>query len=333
MFFSIIHQQYVKDFVRKQPEICMREAFFRPRPVDVAAETYYKVYKAQEVVKYLIAKLRTIGAPVSLIYGTLLHEYRNGTGPCVQPNLYDKDYDIALFEPHFHAVQAVSDEIKQIFDWEIHFINKKRLFMILTPAIRGEGLSGKPFQIDVYGFKCNNPRAGLIYFPWDKVIVSMDAFLPVVKHKTIAYDEVAPTNFRVSDDQLLYYHTPFNVPCLLANVYGRDFMTPKRGHFLQNNAYDNPLCGHRVLTSAEQQELDRQLSFIDERPKTILTGVFTFDENKKIERELQFLKNSTIGTPLTPANIYERSNLENNSFARMKKTVIISCVRCGTGCC
>lgn len=222
----------MKDFVRKQPEICVREAFFHPRPVDVMAETYYKVYKAQEVMKYLITKLNTIGAPVSFMYGTLLHEYRNGTGPCVQPNLYDKDFDIALFEPHFYAVQAVSDEMKQSFDWEIRFINEQRLFMILTPATRTDRISGKPFQIDVYGFKCNNPRPGLIYFPWNKVIVSMDAFLPIVKHKTIAYDEYAPTKLRVLDDQLLYYHTSFNVPCLLANVYGQDFMTPKKGHFL-----------------------------------------------------------------------------------------------------
>mmetsp|Transcript_15826 Transcript_15826/g.23730 ORF Transcript_15826/g.23730 Transcript_15826/m.23730 type:complete len:97 (-) Transcript_15826:3131-3421(-) len=54
---------------------------------------------------------------------------------------------------------------------------------------------------------------------------------------------------------------PLNPPCLLANMYGADFMTPKKGHFIRKVAYNAPDCGRILLTSAQQEELERQLSF------------------------------------------------------------------------
>lgn len=249
--------------------------------------------------KYIIKKLDTIGAPVSLMYGTLLHEFRNGTGTCVQPNLYDKDFDIALFEMHFYAVEALSEEIKKIFDWKILYVNKERLFMIFAPP----GLkAGKGYQIDVYGFKSNHPRKGLIYFPWDEVAISMDASLPIVKHKTVVQDDDVAMNFRtVGDNQRLYYHIPFNVPCLLSNMYGPDFMTPKKGHFIRKTAYDNPKCDRRVLTVAEQIELERQLTFTEKSTSDVI--------------------------PSTKMKKMEQNRHKKNVIAKKNDAGIITCVR------
>ena len=44
-------------------------------------------------------------------------------------------------------------------------------------------------------------------------------------------------------------------------MYGADFMTPKKGHFIRKVAYDDPNCVQMKLTSAQQQELERQLLF------------------------------------------------------------------------
>ena len=220
-------------------------------------EKYNRVQQAQRILTYIIEKLDSIGAPVSLMYGTLLHEFRNGTGPCVQFNFKDKDFDIAVFETHFQDVVAMSGNIKSKFGWDVGSLEESRMFISFFPS--GQILrSPNRYQIDVYGFKSDYPKIGLIRFPWDMVTVAKDAFLPLVKHKAIAYeDKQTASNYKKE----LYFYKPFNVPCLLPNMYGSDFMTPKDGHFIRRKAYGDPKCDHKELTNNEEEEFEKKRKY------------------------------------------------------------------------
>ena len=88
--------------------------------------------KAERVITCIVKELEKIDALVSLIYGTMLHEYRNGTGPCVQANFNDKDFDIAVFREHFTYIVGILDDIQKQFGWKKLFINEERLVMILV---------------------------------------------------------------------------------------------------------------------------------------------------------------------------------------------------------
>lgn len=210
---------------------CTIEESIRPYSRKVSKIKYNNTFEAIKVLSYIIENLDLNGAPVSLMFGTMLHEYRSGTGPCVQLNLEDKDFDIVLFEPDFSFVISMGKEIETKFRWKIFFLNEERLFLSILPP--GQERLGRGFQIDVYGFKINYPREGLIYFPWQKLTVAMDAFLPLVKYKKI------PT---ISGKQeMFYFYMPSHVPCLLSNLYGADFMTPKKGK-ARSIAYGNPKC-------------------------------------------------------------------------------------------
>ena len=242
--------------------VCTKEASYRPRPEGLSAKQYKQVISAEDISAYIVKNLNTIGAPVSLMYGTMLHEYRNGTGPCVQANFNDKDFDIAVFAQHFPLVLAMADDIEKKFGWKLKPGNvfKERLFMVFLPS--NQHKAGKGHQIDVYGFEIHRPSNGLIYFPWDEVTVAMDAFLPLEKHKMPAYDDGTSREvFLSSGEERPHFYMPFNPSCLLANMYGADFMTPKKGHFIRKVAYDDPNCVQMKLTSAQQQELERQLLF------------------------------------------------------------------------
>ena len=142
----------------------------------------------------------------------------------------------------------MADDIQKKFGWKLHHVSEEKLFLIFLPS--GLKISGKAHQIDVYGFECNRPSKGLINFPWDNVTVSMNAFLPLMKHKKIPAEQQ-------------HFYVPFNPPCLLANMYGGDFMTPKKGHFIREIAYDDPKCGVHI-TLAQHHELERQLSFAEQ---------------------------------------------------------------------
>lgn len=128
-----------------------------------------KVKEAEAVVAYIVKKLDEINAPVSLAFGTLLHEYRNNTdaNPCVKYEIADNDLDMALLESHFRTVAAMRHEIEAVFDWKMVLFNPKKMVIIFVPQDRNRGRGG--YQLDVYGFKTNYPRAGLAYFPWDNV--------------------------------------------------------------------------------------------------------------------------------------------------------------------
>eukprot|EP00560_Eucampia_antarctica_P007589 CAMPEP_0197827106 /NCGR_PEP_ID=MMETSP1437-20131217/3967_1 /TAXON_ID=49252 ORGANISM="Eucampia antarctica, Strain CCMP1452" /NCGR_SAMPLE_ID=MMETSP1437 /ASSEMBLY_ACC=CAM_ASM_001096 /LENGTH=486 /DNA_ID=CAMNT_0043427837 /DNA_START=456 /DNA_END=1917 /DNA_ORIENTATION=+ len=250
-----ICEQHDTTEIRISPaETCTNDVVNRTRPIDVTEEKFTKVRQGEKVVAYIIEQLHLIGGPVSLIYGNLLHEYRNGTSKCILYDLHDKDLDIALFEKHFHAVVAMEKDIERIFGWKAALKNEERLIMVLLPPNQAKMQKG--FQIDVYGFKINYPTTNLAYFPWDKVTFAMDALLPFVKHKTIAYDSKSDTK-----RQNLYMYMPFNAPCLLSNLFGSSFMTPDKSakYFWRHDAYNQPRCDNRILTVVEQEELKRQL--------------------------------------------------------------------------
>ena len=245
---------------RKNTLVCTKEASYRPQPGNFSTVQYNRVSEADTVIAYIAKELSKIGAPVTLMYGTMLHEYRNGTGPCVQANFKDKDFDIAVFAQHFFHILAMADNIEKKFGWHLKFVDEEKLFLVLLPKHQYHVSIG--FQIDVYGFECNRPSKGLIHFPWDGVTVAMNAFLPLTKHKTLAYDDTnSGKKSTPPSGEWTYFYMPLNPPCLLANLYGADFMTPKKSHFTRQVAYNDPDCGRIVLTSAQQEELERQLSF------------------------------------------------------------------------
>ena len=75
------------------------------------------------------------------------------------------------------------------------------------------------------------------------------------------------TTYEIANDTPAYY-MPYNPHCLLTNIYGYDYMTPKSGPTSQAKyggehgrpAYGNPQC-NSTLSMLEQDELERQLKF------------------------------------------------------------------------
>jgi len=243
-----------------------------------------KVSKAEEVLAYIVSELDKINAPVALMYGTMLHEYRNGTGPTVLPNVKDKDFDIAVSKEHFHHIIGMFERIEEKFGYCVKYVSTKKLMIVLTPP--GQELEAG-FQIDIYGFKVlpsrpplkkqerlkrkkdiydfdlDRHRPELIFFPWDMVFVAMNGFLPLVKYKPLSVNATASVLGGDEDHRDLHYYMPYNVPCLLANIYGDDYMTPtKEGEsfFWRSKAFDHPRCDNDY-TASEREELKRQLSF------------------------------------------------------------------------
>jgi len=173
-----------------------------------------------------------IGAPVTLMYGTLLQEFRNGTKTgCLRPDYQDKDFDIVVSPKHFNYIMLLRDELKQKFDVSLVFDSqtRKRLFVSMI-------MNNKQFQIDVYGFECKKEE-GLIFFPWDLVTIAMGSFFPVRKHKRILpfenfTDFTLPSTTTTHTSEYnapTFYAVPNDPPCLLENIYGPDYMTPKTG--------------------------------------------------------------------------------------------------------
>ena len=246
------------------------------------------VNQADEILSYLVTKFTEIDAPIILMFGTMLHEFRNHTipnetDPCLRPNDLDKDFDIAIFPMHFPYIDNVlKDEISKKFGWTFQSTDsdripmKQNLFGTIVPNNRRYG---KKFQIDVYGFHCSASN-DLIHFPWDVVTISKDGFLPVKRHKallpideyrssdTLNTNSTIQTIQQNSNNNHPVIYMPYNPTCLLTNIYGSDFMTPKQGKSSQakfgsqhgRQAHGNPDC-NSTLTEAEQTELERQLSF------------------------------------------------------------------------
>ena len=154
-------------------------------PTDVSAAKYERILTSLEIMRFIVQRLRSIGAPVAITYGTLLHEYRNNTdNPCFVPRYNDKDIDLTVFEKHFDVVLNLDDELRSLFGWGIALSHPGRLFLDIAPVDKKSELDfrtavndeGTPtLKIDVYGFRCNVPN-GKLHFPWDNVTVSIDSY-------------------------------------------------------------------------------------------------------------------------------------------------------------
>ena len=223
------------------------------RPMDVSKIQYKRVLEAEHVVAYIVREMDKMGAPVSIMFGSVLHEYRNSTGNCVEYNMRDKDFDMVrvVLPEDFPKLFGLIDNIKAQFGWEVMARIDERLILVLGP--RGVKRPGKGFQIDIYRFHRDQPEKGLLYFPLDRVSFEMDLFFPLVKYKSIAsmigvneIENDSSNSTRISDSMEspvpVHYHMPANVSCLLAKMYGDDFMTPKlgpgnKGHGTRENVF------------------------------------------------------------------------------------------------
>ena len=116
---------------------CTPEDQHRDRPEDIKESHYEKVRKAEEIFAYIVTELHKFGAPVTLLFGTALHEYRNGTGNCVQPYFKEDDFDIGVFSQHFHYVVLLIDKIEEKFGWKGHYDRNVKLmkdnFLYFSP--------------------------------------------------------------------------------------------------------------------------------------------------------------------------------------------------------
>ena len=260
--------------VLRQPptiiEDCTVEASMWPRPNGLSNLKYLDVLQSEQILSFLVQKFDNIGAPVTLMYGTLLREFRNGTKTgCLRPDYQDKDFDIVVSPKHFNYIMGLRDELQQKFNTSLVFNRntRKRLFVSIV-------MNNKQFQIDVYGFECKKEE-GLILFPWDTVTIAIGSFFPVRKHKRILpfenfTDFTSPsttTTTHTSGYNAPTFYLPNNPPCLLENIYGPDYMTPKTGKKAQAKyglsqgrlAYGNPVCD-LPLSQYYQQELERQIN-------------------------------------------------------------------------
>lgn len=253
-----------------------------------------RIGQAEAMVSYIVTRLYEINAPVTILFGTLLHEYRNGTGsnPCVTYELTDKDLDIGLFEAHWHVVYSMRSELSELFGWRVKIQNSVRLMMVMVPPGFKEKGSVDNFQIDIYGFKTNHPKEGLLYFPWDKITFAIDGFLPLRKYKSIP----PLTDFKNSVEKDLFINVPYNSECFLKNQYGDNFMTPdkSRGYFWTHSAMNSPCNSLENVTKSEMKELQRQLSF----PKTIPYNI-TYNVTKfRVEFDERIVRKQTLNKAL-----------------------------------
>ena len=134
-----------------------------------------------------------------------------------------------LVTKHFHyIITNFQDEVLERFGWKF-MLNDKRKQRLYAE------IQGPFYLIDTYGFYCNVSN-DLIFFPWDGVTIAKNAFLPVRKHQLIFLksdtETVVETNATTGTTRRSKpgFYMPHNPPCLLHNIYGSDFMTPKKGN-------------------------------------------------------------------------------------------------------
>ena len=91
---------------------------------------------------------------------------------------------------------------------------------------------------------------------------------PLVKYKPIVSSNEAMVN-----DSTPSLYMPFNTKYYLQNLYGEDFMTPKRGYKIPHTnvsetkmLIDNPPCGQK-LSESEKVEFERQMLFLNKTNK------------------------------------------------------------------
>lgn len=265
---------------------CTPEDQHRDRPEDIKESHYEKVRKAEEIFAYIVTELHKFGAPVTLLFGTALHEYRNGTGNCVQPYFKEDDFDIGVFSQHFHYVVLLIDKIEEKFGWKGHYgvvKSMKDTFLYFKPP--KQKVKGG-FQVDVYALKVDKPREGLIDFDWDRVRIDKHALLPLVKHKpVVSSNEITAA----ADGSVPSYYMPYNLHCYLTNLYGKTYMTPQPGKKAKGskgtngNKYNSPPCG-RELSGPDAVELQRQMSFLNKTYELQSEADLIWDIKRKLKQ-------------------------------------------------
>ena len=235
------------------------------KPGDITQTKYNRFLTAPQVLEYIAMKFQEVNAPLALIYGTALHEFRAGK-TCFMPRITDKDIDIAIFKQHYPLILALDEELKELFGWRVITSAKaskklyppkasKKLYAQIQPIednrkTLGAKYTGDAFQIDVYGFQCNAVE-GNIWLPWDKVTTKINAFLPLKPHTKLP--RAGHNNTQT------YIYMPSNPACLLENLYGADFRTPKDTKFFKSNAVDEPVCTSPTFHASDRLEFMRQL--------------------------------------------------------------------------
>ena len=81
----------------------------------------------------LVVGILVHGIPVAIMCGTLLHEYRNGTGDCILHRLDDKDLDVAMFKAHIPLVLDMNKELEEKFGWTIGFKDVAKGYLQVLP--------------------------------------------------------------------------------------------------------------------------------------------------------------------------------------------------------
>mmetsp|Transcript_25080 Transcript_25080/g.28086 ORF Transcript_25080/g.28086 Transcript_25080/m.28086 type:complete len:710 (-) Transcript_25080:158-2287(-) len=263
---------------------CTPEDQHRDRPEDIKESHYEKVRKAEEIFAYIVTELHKFGAPVTLLFGTALHEYRNGTGNCVQPYFKEDDFDIGVFSQHFHYVVLLIDKVEEKFGWKVHYEGKRKdTFLYFSPP--KQKLKGG-FQVDVYALKVDKPREGLMDFDWDGIRIEKHALLPLVKHKPVVSSNETTA---AADGSVPFYYMPYNPHCYLTNLYGETYMTPQRGKKLKRsrtikgNNYNSPPCG-RELSGPDAVELQRQMSFLNKTYELQSEADLIWDIKRKLNQ-------------------------------------------------
>jgi Membrane transporters of cations and cationic drugs len=229
--------QPLTELRRNSNQTCSRQAMHRKRPDGIRLLRYERVEAANEILAYITETIKEkSGAPVAIAYGSMLHEYRSGYGPCIMLNFDDKDVDILVFPKQFQMILAMDEYLRETWKWQIHTDYKDDLFLFIRPMNdkrKNRSYSRLVFQIDVYSFMCNHEQ-NMLEFPYDNHKLTMQGVLPLLPYKTIMtdwnhkssnHDSTAVVSKQVSQE--VYMHVPFDATCYLSNMYGSDFMTPK----------------------------------------------------------------------------------------------------------
>lgn len=240
------------------------------KPEHVTQLKFDRVLIGLKVLEFIVTKLRQVGAPVAITFGTALHEFRTGNDTCFKPRVTDKDIDIAVFEQHLALIIDMDVDIQRLFGWTVLTINRGRLFVTVVP------LDKSMFKLDFYGFRCN-VKDDLVEFPWDKISTRLNAFLPLRQHVSLQTP--------LSNGTLYDVYMPANPACFLENIYGVDFETPQDTKFYRPMAVDNPICVDPVLGASERLEFMRQLQ---------LCGGCNSSASSE---NMEVIANATIGLP------------------------------------
>eukprot|EP00957_Ditylum_brightwellii_P168756 12844808-Ditylum_brightwellii.AAC.1 len=100
------------------------------RPNNLDNLKYQDVLQSEQVLSFLIEIFNKIGAPVTLMYGTLLREFCDGTktSGCLQPDYQDKEFD--TFQIDVYGFECKKEEGLIYFPWDMITISMNSFFPV-----------------------------------------------------------------------------------------------------------------------------------------------------------------------------------------------------------